>query len=87
MEKRLKDPMLSFLIGYAGFFLIGLGALRFLKIQDSPGYILTFAGLWLMIIFLGNMEKKLIVKKKKAFLISKLILSAIFLALAGWFYF
>ena len=33
------------------------------------------------------MEKKLIVKKKKAFLISKLILSAIFLALAGWFYF
>lgn len=87
MEKRQKDPMFSLLIGYAGFFLIGLGALRFLKIQDSPGYILTFVGLWLMIIFLGNMEKKLIVKKKKALFISKLILSAIFLALAAWLYF
>jgi len=87
MEKRQKDPMFSFLIGYAGFFLMGLGAMRFLKIQDSPGYILTFVGLWLMIIFLGNMEKKLIVEKKKAFLVSKLILSAVFLVLAVWLYF
>lgn len=55
MEKRQKDPMLSFLIGYADFFLIGLGALRFLKIQENQGYIPAFSGLLYFMLIKGEL--------------------------------
>lgn len=86
MENRQKNPIFSLTIGYAATFLVGLGALKFVVIDDTQGYLLTIAGFTLMSIFLGIMEKELDLKNKKALWTSKTVLGVVFLVLTFWIY-